>query len=574
MIVIGAVTAVLMPGGGGVLSVMLKAGCAAMVPQFANGLVMHGNPLEALAELARPDNLRATFIAAATAGALNHFGINAPFGSTNVLDHATYAAQSMAVRMPLELAISRQDACDIIASSIRNALAATVAGTLTSHIGQGMHPASGEPPRLDWLTHKVLHALTGAGTAGIAGGDMLSGAFGAVVGEIAGEIYRSTGMANLTPGSDAWNRAAETGASVAQMIAATAAMALDLEADTAANAADTATRNNCFSSTIAEQQAIRHRLDEEENPERRAALEEDLAQAQRHPLQQALEVENPQCVQDFVAPWNQAIETTEALATQVRDSLRGTPAMGFVSAVAPGAPLVLEGLPHIVGALEVPKTVVGTAAMVTPLGKGVSATTKLGGKVLQKTAGALGKGKAARVPSTLPAPKPVATPKVPTQGASSSTTTMTQERWDSIRAPLSAEKPIHQLTTQEFLVEVTTRAEHKIGGVGAVAGTKKHAYARRLADRHERLYGKHHGSRGLELEAPYKGGELLRRGDSSLGSVRLDAYDTTTNVVYDFKFVQNPGKGLKSAQVRKIKTQGPEKITDVIEINPRKVAKD
>ena len=256
MIIIGAAVAVLLPGGGTMLQIMLKAGCAAMVPQFANGLVMHGNPLEALAELANPDNLRATFIAAATAGAMNHFNIAAPFGSTNVLDHATYAAQSMAVRMPLELAISRQDARDIIASSIRNALAATVAGTLTSHIGQGMHPASGEPPRLDWLTHKVLHALTGAGTAGIAGGDMLSGAFGAVVGEIAGEIYRSTGMANLTPGTDAWNRAAETGANVAQMIATTAAMALDLEADTAANAADTATRNNVFALGLAIPPAI------------------------------------------------------------------------------------------------------------------------------------------------------------------------------------------------------------------------------------------------------------------------------------------------------------------------------
>ena len=299
--------------------------------------------------------------------------------------HGTYALQSMAVRTPIEMVVSRRDVQDIITSNLRGALAATVANTLTSHIGQGMHPAGGEPPRIDPVTHKILHALTGAGTAGITGGDMLSGAFGAVVGEIAGEIYRSTGMAHLTPGTDAWNRAAETGASVAQMIAATAAMALDLEADTAANAADTATRNNCFEpfGPLYPDAEANRQQDEINMEVSRAAFETVTT-----PL--------PEDYQDFVVPWNQAMDTTEALATQVRDALKGTPAMGFVSAIAPGAPLVLEGLPLIAGALHAPKTYLELATL-APVGKVARVGTKMGAKVFQKTASSLVKEGGARI---------------------------------------------------------------------------------------------------------------------------------------------------------------------------------
>lgn len=72
----------------------------------------------------------------------------------------------------------------------------------------------------------------------------------------------------------------------------------------------------------------------------------------------------------------------------------------------------------------------------------------------------------------------------------------------------------------------------KTVATGPVAGSKKHAYAKRLTQRHDRLYGKQHGSRGLECEVPYKEGRPLEPGDSPLGSVRLDTLDEATMRVY------------------------------------------
>ena len=50
--------------------------------------------------------------------------------------------------------------------------------------------------------------------------------------------------------------------------------------------------------------------------------------------------------------------------------------------------------------------------------------------------------------------------------------------------------------------EVATRAEIRVGSPGAVAGLRKHIYAKRLLDRSQRRYG----NRGLETEVSFKGG--------------------------------------------------------------------
>jgi hypothetical protein len=128
-----------------------------------------------------------------------------------------------------------------------------------------------------------------------------------------------------------------------------------------------------------------------------------------------------------------------------------------------------------------------------------------------------------------------------------------------------SKKPIGELTNHEFVQDIATRAEKKIGGSGAVSGTKKHTYAKQLGERAQRRFG----DRGLEFEKEYKGGEQLNKGDSRKGSTRLDVYDKQNKVVYDYKFVQNPGNGLKSGQIRKIQEQGP-KDAKIIEINPVK----
>ncbi|MBA4119022.1 MAG: hypothetical protein C0514_09060, partial [Candidatus Puniceispirillum sp.] len=90
-------------------------------------------------------------------------------------------------------------------------------------------------------------------------------------------------------------------------------------------------------------------------------------------------------------------------------------------------------------------------------------------------------------------PTPRTQPASSSSGAAESLERADQAAWLSKRAPFSAEKPNHMLTTEDFLVEVATRAERKIGGTGPVAGSKKHAYAKRLTERHDRLYGPIHG---------------------------------------------------------------------------------
>lgn len=136
--------------------------------------------------------------------------------------------------------------------------------------------------------------------------------------------------------------------------------------------------------------------------------------------------------------------------------------------------------------------------------------------------------------------------------------------WQKNRAPYSAAKPIHAMSNAELVQEPANRAERAIGGMGRIPGIHKHAYIKRLATRYQNMYG----DRGFRFEVSYKGGRLREEGESLLGSVRLDVHDTTTGIIYDFKFVKEAGKGLRSQQVNKIRAQGPPGITAITEVNP------
>ncbi|MCA0370696.1 MAG: hypothetical protein LCH26_06305 [Proteobacteria bacterium] len=247
MLLIGIGCFLLMPAGGGMFALMGKAAAASMIPQFTNGLVINdGNPFEAFKELTNPDNVRATVLAAATAGVLNGFDIAAPFGSTDLLEHATYAVQSAAVRTPLEMLIARRDMAETIRSNAMGIVANSLGSWAASHIGALYHPADGSAPQIDPITHKVLHFGGGAATAAIMGEDWVSGGAGAVAGEIAGEFYRNTFMSNLKPNTPAWNAAAQRGADVARISAIAFATACGLDPSTAAHTAGQAAENNCF----------------------------------------------------------------------------------------------------------------------------------------------------------------------------------------------------------------------------------------------------------------------------------------------------------------------------------------
>lgn len=94
-----------------------------------------------------------------------------------------------------------------------------------------------------------------------------------------------------------------------------------------------------------------------------------------------------------------------------------------------------------------------------------------------------------------------------------------------------------------------------------MAGTKKHAYAKKLVDRYQKVYG----DRGLRTETSWIDGEFVSYGKK--GSTRIDIYDDLTKQAYDYKFTINPGKGLSQNQVNRIMRHGPG-INSVREINP------
>jgi hypothetical protein len=129
-----------------------------------------------------------------------------------------------------------------------------------------------------------------------------------------------------------------------------------------------------------------------------------------------------------------------------------------------------------------------------------------------------------------------------------------------------AKRPLgHVRTNGELIQDVATLAERKIGGKGALAGTRKHQYAENLLDRYQKI----HGDRGIELEKRWLNGKRWEPGDPLQGTSVLDTRDAASNTVYDYKFVQNPGKGLRPAQIRSIETNAQSGAT-IQEINPVK----
>ena len=111
---------------------------------------------------------------------------------------------------------------------------------------------------------------------------------------------------------------------------------------------------------------------------------------------------------------------------------------------------------------------------------------------------------------------------------------------------------------QQLIFEIAGRAERKMGGTGAVLGTRKHRYAMVLLDRYQRLYG----DKGLRAERSYLFHREVPYG--TLGSARIDVYDATTNIAYDYKFGQ---RRISRWQKQKIQTHGPRGVS-VMEVKP------
>lgn len=118
------------------------------------------------------------------------------------------------------------------------------------------------------------------------------------------------------------------------------------------------------------------------------------------------------------------------------------------------------------------------------------------------------------------------------------------------------------LADVDFLTEVARRAEGKIGGTGAVAGSRKHSYAEKLTNRYQQLTGQR---QNLTTEQSYLGGTQVPRGTA--GSARPDVYDPASGAIYDFKFTTRPGRGIPTRQ-QNHNLQNVPHVTSQTEINP------
>jgi hypothetical protein len=118
------------------------------------------------------------------------------------------------------------------------------------------------------------------------------------------------------------------------------------------------------------------------------------------------------------------------------------------------------------------------------------------------------------------------------------------------------------------LEEVAARAERKVGGTGAVAGTEKHAYAAKLIERYQTRFGP--VGQGLSTEQSYLGAGHLGRSMNLKGSVRLDVVEgvpATPTAIYDFKFTINPNPVMSPSRIARIRLEAglpPSVPVDVI----------
>ncbi|MBI3860926.1 MAG: IPT/TIG domain-containing protein [Planctomycetia bacterium] len=120
---------------------------------------------------------------------------------------------------------------------------------------------------------------------------------------------------------------------------------------------------------------------------------------------------------------------------------------------------------------------------------------------------------------------------------------------DSAKSSATLLKSIEFKPSNGRLVqEVWLHAEGKCGGASNL-GPEKHAYAKKLLDRYQRMYG----DRGLSTEVRYVNQQLWRPGMSTNHSVILDVVEgnlVKPKAVYDYKFGK---KGLTDPRIAEIR---------------------
>lgn len=243
----------MLTGGAGAspLVAALQAVDVSMTLQFLDAFVAHNGKISsALKETFSAQSLRAAASSALTAAigsSINSLsGATSVKGSLEFKKHLYASVRQSVSKIASQVIFEGKGAKQILTDGLLSVASNTFAGFAASHIGEGMHHADGRAPSLDPVTHKLLHAAVGGAAAAIARKDMTSGAVGAVVGECVGEMCKEELIKGHEIGTKSYEDALEMGVGISGMVAAMAAACLDLDAETAANAATNAVQNNCM----------------------------------------------------------------------------------------------------------------------------------------------------------------------------------------------------------------------------------------------------------------------------------------------------------------------------------------
>jgi len=133
---------------------------------------------------------------------------------------------------------------DIFTASALSAVANATCGFAASHIGELSHPGGSSAGGIAPPIAVLLHGAVGAGMSAIQGRDILSGAVGAMVGEVSGMIYNRVCMADMGADHPRRAEAIQRGTDVARLTGIAVAGIGGLDPAAASHAAANAAGNN------------------------------------------------------------------------------------------------------------------------------------------------------------------------------------------------------------------------------------------------------------------------------------------------------------------------------------------
>ncbi|MCA0370694.1 MAG: hypothetical protein LCH26_06295 [Proteobacteria bacterium] len=238
MLAIGVIMNMVLPGSSALMQ-LVSATVSCLAPKFVNGIVrdgtISGGVREATSSRALKD-LVMTMFTPSPGGSVA--------GSLNLINHFVNAVESALWRLPLEAVLGEGSLQDIFTASALSAVANATCGFAASHIGELSHPGGSATGGIAPPIAVLLHGAVGAGMSAIQGRDILSGAVGAMVGEVSGMIYNRVAMADMGADHPRRAEAIQRGTDVARLTGIAVAGIGGLDPSAASCAAANAAGNN------------------------------------------------------------------------------------------------------------------------------------------------------------------------------------------------------------------------------------------------------------------------------------------------------------------------------------------